>query len=169
MDRMHLRYWYRLNGVDRYAPWFDGGETDGFLTDQEGRIPTFSTKNRLDEWAHSIGVNYAESIVIGNTTTLTDLDRSQAWAAESNRIGLNASNLLSTWNMFTDVAATVSDSGEFEVASKAATGYDALFFACDADRSGSTVPKWSDFQIREVKDVLMLGQALFKRNSCEVS
>ncbi len=154
---------YRLGGSERFLLWFTG-ETDGVITDAEGRVLTFASARDLIEYA-----SLAELVVSREEPRLHDLDAVRAWLADPRGESVDCDETLCAWNLFVDVARSVSASGEAFLAADAAQGalYDRVFWGCNlpavTPEGEAFHPSWTRDEVRGLVDVLTRGFELFVR------
>ncbi len=162
MSRNYYKIQYRLEGAEAYLLWFTN-EQDGVITTPEGRMPSFSTEAALVAYAKRNGVS-----VSGEAATLHDFDALQAWADDPRPDTVDCSNLLSAWNLFSDVARSMpSEAQAFARKDKGLTSlYNKLFWGNNlpavTPNGHRFDPKWSTDELVRLAEVIAAGLQLFR-------
>lgn len=169
MSRDVYKLLYRLDGRERLLLWFSD-EPDGVITDAEGRVPTFASARDLIEYA-SLG----EHVVSNEEPRLHDLDAVRAWLADPRAETVDCDRTLCAWNLFIDVARSMTASNEAFLAADAARGaiYRRVFWGCNlpavTPEGEAFHPSWTREECQELVDLLSLGLDLFARVTRDVS
>lgn len=154
---------YRLDGRERFLLWFSD-ESDGVITDAEGSVPTFASARELDGYARRA------SLTLSNEEPrLHDLDAVRAWLADPRAETIDCDESLCAWNLFVDVARSVTETSEEFLAVDGAQGslYERVFWGCNLPAvtpDGEAFhPSWTRDEVRALAAVLTRGLELFAR------
>lgn len=158
----HYKLLYRLNGTERFLLWFTN-ETDGVVTDSDGFVPSFPTENDVRSFADRMGVETADEAPI-----LHDLDAIRNWLVDPRPENVDCEAVLAAWNLFGDVARSVSRGAPFLKADEALGAvYDKVFLGNNIPAltpEGETYkPVWTPAEVSELADLLQVGFELFRR------
>lgn len=95
---------YRLDQDEASIVWYTN-DTDGVVVNEQGYVPAFNNPIQLLSFVAAQGIALQPDDLAG----LYDLDAVQHWlAAPGSRIN-EPTTLLRSWNLFLDVAASVTD------------------------------------------------------------
>lgn len=153
---------YRLDGTERFLLWFTNGK-DGVVTDSDGFVPSFATADEVCSFADCLDVGISDEAPI-----LHDLDPVRNWLDDPRSDGVDCKAVLDAWNLFGDVARSVSRGAAFLKADEALGDvYDKLFRGNNIPvmtPEGETYkPVWTPAEVSELADLLQAGFELFRR------
>ena len=165
MLETYYRLLYRLDGSDGFLIWFEGeAATDGVLITPDGRMVSFLTREALDVYAQRHGVELAQSALI-----LHDLDALEHWMKNAKPESIDCSVILSSWNLFVDVARSVVESGAdfLEQEGKLNAIYDKIFWGNNlpsvTPEGREYCPIWSADEVSCLAEIMASGLALFRK------
>jgi hypothetical protein len=131
------------------------------VVDTDGFVPSFRDLNSLSRYADRNGYSLETEEPV-----LHDLDWAMTWLVTKSD-GVNCRDALSAWNLFSDVAASVSKRkfAFVDLNLQFPTLYQKLFRGNNLPAATPTgelyVPHWSEEEINSVADVLTTGLELF--------
>jgi hypothetical protein len=158
--------WYRLDSQDRYLVWVEGEDSskDTVMLDRNGYLLVFDLPDRVLDYAEKNNL----SISVENLS-VHDLDRIESWIGNISS-PLDCVNILSAWNLFSDVSHSVEryqerfvllDRTHHEI-------YNKIFFGNNLPSitpEGETyVPEWSLAELDIVCDLMSSGITMFRGN-----
>lgn len=158
--------WFQLDDEDRYIIWIAGGDDkDRVVVNPVGKVPVFSTPVKALQYADQQGWKIeAEAPVLHN------LDMVKSWLAHADPERVDCVEFLHAWNLFNDVAFSLSlvPAGEDDfIAGTKLTQlvYEKLFWGNNlpsvTPEGKEYIPIWSKRHIRELKRVLEAGLKMF--------
>ncbi len=158
----YYRLLYQLDGEQAFLLWFSNG-SDGVVV-RDGRLLSFSDETVLYRFARQYGLNWIDEAPI-----LHDLDEIQRWVLCPRGRTLDCSAVLMAWNLFVDLARSLSDAGLglLEVDGAHEGLYRKLFFGNNLSAitpEGERYdPTWSGSEVVEIANLLALGLELFRQ------
>jgi hypothetical protein len=102
MTPAYFCLWYRLDHTDGYLIWFSNDQ-DGVVTQPDGIVPSFRDQEALRAYAASHQLMLEETAPL-----LHDLDAVARWLRRSLSADVDCDALLTAWNLFGDLAASVN-------------------------------------------------------------
>ena len=168
MDNEYYVTWYRIEGVDRYLLWRNGGDDhDGVLVDDSRRVPSFRTPDEAERAARRLGLHFCEEKPL-----LIDLDVVVGWLAKPQAEDIDCSALLGAFNLFWDVSLSIGVIGsEFLALKQEAVEnkvYDRLFWGTNPPAltplGKHFVPEWDDIDIEFLSVALGTGLDMFRKS-----
>jgi hypothetical protein len=171
MTRTHFILRYRLDQVDGYLIWY-GDDVDGVVIDSEtGQIVVFSNPSCLRNYAENLGMQLANEDL-----SLYNLDTIQSWLKTPTNKTVDCVSFLNTWNLFADVAASISDSnfdsdsfanGLKPYRQKTNKIYNKLFWGNNlptvTSPSKHYEPIWTTKEVKILVEVLKYGLFMFRQ------
>jgi hypothetical protein len=154
----------KLNGQDHVLIWYTGrGKEmeDGLLIDKAGFLLVFKSVQQAHEYAG------ANKLMVGDPEAVCyDLDELASWLDHPNN-ELDCVEALNLWNLFSDVAASVSFSSPFRNLDRARpTIYEKIFAGNNlpvmTPPGRHYEPTWSQDEMRHIAEVMATGWELFK-------
>lgn len=163
MDKHYYRLSYRLGDQDGYLIWYTG-EEEGVLVEADGRVPSFPSIEALTAYAQGKGIELVDEWPVEH-----DLDCTASWLAASGQGAVDCENLLSAWNLFEEVSASIG--GDFDADQEQTDSlYDKLFQGSDTannvlrqEGEPAYRPEWSKEELALLRTTLGKGLALFER------
>jgi len=155
-DREWFLLWFRLDQSDGYALWYSS-ERDG-LESVRGKIPFWKTSVGAQEYAERRGYTLSSE-----PPKLHDLD----YAMQLTNGGELAdfSSLLSAWNLFSDVAATLQRADYLQVDQSFLDTYNHLFFLSGIGPFKDVAPpSFSEQEADQLRQLLAAGLRIFRES-----
>ncbi|MEC4812938.1 MAG: hypothetical protein SAK29_06645 [Scytonema sp. PMC 1069.18] len=171
MTRKHFTLWYRLDQVNGYLIWYTN-DVDGVVVDKDtGQIPIFKNTIQLRIYAENSGLQLEDGDII-----IHDLDIVKSWLEKPTKKKVDCVYLLTAWNLFTDVAASVGDSTFDCDRQKTNKIYDKLFWGNNLPNHPATSPPskgyepvWTAGEIKILGEVLKYGLFMFRQSIQEAN
>lgn len=135
---------------------------DGIAVDDEGSLLLFSTARQAREYASS-----SDLALNDDDPVLYDLDELIVWLAKPDR-EVDCVGTLNFWNLFSDLAASVSLESAFRTLDRAKPSiYEKIFAGNNLPAMTPPgqryVPTWSEEEIRHIVAVMTAGLDLMER------
>ena len=166
MNREYYIYWYRLDGNDGYLIWFSTADKDGFISNEDGFVPCFESKDDLKEYADKLQI-----AVDTDNPNLLNLDTVKNWLNDAESKIEDYNPFLNAWNLFEDIS--ISTDGNFDKDKKVTNGlYERIFWGCNipvvTPEGESFTPTWTTNELKIIRKTLSAGFQMFiekiKRN-----
>jgi hypothetical protein len=157
----HFIYSFRLDGIERFVIWYQN-DTDGVLTDEQGKIPTFSSAESAMAFVKKRGLMDAQC-----ASFTLNLD----WISADEPTDIDCVETLNAWNFFADVSNSVADRAHefFALDKRPSQLYDKVFWGNNLPAvtpiGERYEPSWSDGELSEIRAILRSGLTLFKENT----
>lgn len=153
-DREWFLLWFRLDHNDGYALWYSG-EKDG-LESVQGRIPYWKAARSAQEHAERKGYT-----ITSETPKLHDLDNIAQVANGGELTDFRL--LLGAWNLFSDVAVTLTSAEFIQLDQRSLDAYNHLFHLVGLGPfDGVHPPPLSKRESEEIRQLLTAGLKLFR-------
>lgn len=158
MSREYYAYWYRLDDRDSYLIWYSN-ETDGFIIDDEGFIPSFTKVKDLQIFAKKKNLT-----VDVEKPNLITLDPVKNWLKNGGEIE-DYNSFLNTWNLFEDIS--VSTNGNFDKEKEITNGiYNRIFWGCNipavTPEGKCFTPTWTKKELKIIHKTYNFGFQIFE-------
>jgi hypothetical protein len=162
MERDYYKILCLLAEREYYLIWYSEDQ-DGLLTDEQGLVLGFPSLEALDAHARDHNISIHEGMTTVNLDVIAD------WAKHPNETQIDCSGFLDAWNLFSDIAASVDESGQalteldnyFEIYDKLFRGNNLPAFT---NAGEEYIPHWTKGDIQEMVKVFNAGLELFQRN-----
>jgi hypothetical protein len=162
MTARYFRLWCRLDARDAYLVWCS--EPDGVLADNAHKVPAFREMRELESHSEKRGI-----VLVEGSPRLHDLDSTARWIASGSSESIDCDNLLTAWNLFSDVSRSVG--GDFDAdESNTEEVYLKLFYGSSTANEilrpreePVFAPVWSRDQFDLLRSTLERGLLMFRR------
>jgi len=149
---------YKLRGEERYLIWVSNEKTS-LAAHRGGFLPSFGSLKNLREYA-----GLKEYTLEAEEPRMHDLDWVASWVDEPTK-RVDCVRALLAWNLFDDVAASVTAAGFGVKNERSKSIYEKLFWGNNlpsmTPAGKKYIPKWSREEIGSLADVLKTGLRLF--------
>lgn len=161
MNITHCICRFKNDGVEGYFLWHSN-DVDGVLVDEKRKLIVFTSVEELRSYAQDRRIPLSPE-----SPSFYDLDELSVWIRNPSPESIDASKLLSNWNIFADVALSVGSSFDEEHL-LTQTVYDKLFYANNlpsVNRGRSDIlNSWSVEEAKLIARVLQSGLQIFRCN-----
>ena len=155
-ERSYYICQFYLSKMSYFIIWYSD-EQDGLLLDHSGKIASFGTLAHAKTYAKKNGIS-----IIPKPVPVYNFDVISTWCLKPLPDLIKCELFLNTWNMFSDVAATIGSRSIFATADRGLyTIYDKLFYGNNlpaiTPEGMSYVPEWSTTEAEEIAKIFKAG------------
>jgi hypothetical protein len=158
----YYEYWFRLNRKDYCLIWYSNA-IDGVIINQTAHIPIFKDHSSLLQYSTGTGIQLKDEFLLSPST---NLDVVKKWLENPRKTRVPCQELLSAWNLFTDVANSVGDKKYDNNRKQTKKIYSKLFWGSNLSAVTPSdkhyVPIWKKVEIVIIRETLEYGLKLFR-------